>query len=49
MSDDESVKIAAFLEKYFGGEFRKIYSILKQQEMDKFDRTVTPLEYGTHL
>jgi hypothetical protein len=34
MSDDESVKIAAFLE---------------QQEMDEFDRTVTPLEYGTQL
>ncbi|MGI9294817.1 MAG: glutamine synthetase family protein [Pseudomonadales bacterium] len=40
---------SAFIEEYFGSEFRKVYTIIKQQEMDEFDRVVTPLEYEANL
>ena len=38
-----------FIAEYFGEEFRKVYAILKQQELDEFDRQVTPLEYDACL
>jgi glutamine synthetase len=38
-----------FISEYFGEEFRQVYSILKQQEIDEFDRHVTPLEYDACL
>lgn len=38
-----------FIEKYFGSEFKKIYTIIKEQELDEFDRVVTPLEYESNL
>lgn len=38
-----------FIRDNFGEEFLKVYSILKQQEMDEFDRHVTPLEYDACL
>lgn len=38
-----------FIERYFGGEMRRAFSIVKQQEMDEFDRQVTRLEYSVGL
>ena len=40
---------STFISKYFGKDFRTVYSILKQQEIDEFDRHVTPLEYEACL
>ncbi len=34
---------------YFGADFQKVFAILKQQELDEFDRQVTPLEYDACL
>lgn len=33
----------------FGSDFQKVYAILKQQELDEFDRQVTVLEYDACL
>ncbi len=33
----------------FGNDFRKVFVILKQQELDEFDKQVTPLEYDANL
>jgi glutamine synthetase len=38
-----------FIGAYLGDEFQRVYSLLKQQEMDEFDRQVTPLEYDACL
>lgn len=38
-----------FIRDNFGEEFRQVYAILKQQEIDEFDRHVTPLEYDACL
>jgi len=38
-----------FIERYLGGEMRRAYSVVKQQEMDEFDRQVTRLEYSVGL
>ena len=38
-----------FICAYLGDEFQRVYSLLKQQEMDEFDRQVTPLEYDACL
>jgi glutamine synthetase len=38
-----------FIGAYLGSEFQRVYSLLKQQEMDEFDRQVTPLEYDACL
>lgn len=38
-----------FIGQYFGIEFRRVYTLLKQQEMDDYDRQVTPLEYDACL
>jgi len=38
-----------FIAAYFGAEFQKVYTILKRQEQDEFDRQVTPLEYDACL
>jgi glutamine synthetase len=40
---------SAFIRDNFGGEFQRIYTLLKQQEQDEFDRHVTPLEYDACL
>jgi glutamine synthetase len=32
-----------------GAEFRHVYEVLKQQELDDFDRQVTPMEYDACL
>ena len=38
-----------FICDYFGQEFQHVYTVLKQQELDEFDRQVTPLEYDACL
>ena len=38
-----------FIGDYLGSEFQRVYTLLKQQEMDEFDRQVTPLEYDACL
>jgi glutamine synthetase len=38
-----------FIREYFGPEFQHVYSLMKHQEMDEFDRQVTPLEYDASL
>ena len=38
-----------FIATHFGEEFRQVYCGLKRQEMDEFDRHVTPLEYDACL
>ena len=40
---------ALFIGKYFGAQFQRIYTLMKQQEMDQFDCQVTPLEYDACL
>ena len=38
-----------FIRRRLGEEFQQVYTMLKQQEMDEFDRQVTPLEYDACL
>jgi len=38
-----------FIGDNFGAEFQRVYSLTKRQEMDEFDRQVTPLEYDACL
>ena len=38
-----------FIRDNFGEEFQRVYTVLKQQELDEFDRQVTPLEYDACL
>ena len=38
-----------FVAQYLGSEFQRVYTLLKQQEVDEFDRQVTPLEYDACL
>lgn len=38
-----------FIRDSFGEDFRRVYTLLKQQEMDEFDRQVTALEYDACL
>ena len=38
-----------FIGEWLGEEFQRVYTLLKQQEMDEFDRQVTPLEYDACL
>jgi glutamine synthetase len=38
-----------FIGHYFGREFQRVYALLKEQEIDEFDRQVTPLEYDACL
>jgi len=40
---------SAFVRDNFGEEFQRVYTILKQQELDEFDRQVTPLEFDACL
>ena len=36
---------SGFVQDTFGPDFRHVYTVLKQQELDEFDRQVTPMEY----
>lgn len=38
-----------FVRDYLGEEFRRVYALTKQQEIDEFDKHVTPLEYEAYL
>jgi glutamine synthetase len=40
---------SAIAREFLGEEFQRVYTLLKQQEMDEFDRQVTPLEYDACL
>lgn len=40
---------SAFIRDNLGEEFQRVYTIVKQQEVDEFDRQVTPLEYDACL
>ncbi len=40
---------SAFIADYLGPEFQRVYTLLKQQELDQFDRQVTLLEYDACL
>jgi glutamine synthetase len=40
---------SAFIRDTFGHEFQRVYTLIKQQELDEFDRQVTPLEYDANL
>lgn len=42
-------RASSFIERYLGAEFRHVYGELKQQELDEFDRQVTPMEYDACL
>ncbi len=38
-----------YIAETFGKDFQRVFTILKQQEMDEFDRRVTSLEYDANL
>ena len=38
-----------FVAEYLGPQFREVYALLKQQELEEFARHLTPLEYDTSL
>ena len=40
---------SSFIRERFGEDFRKVFAILKQQELDEFDRQITLLEYDANL
>ena len=45
----ERFEQAEFVRDYLGAEFQRVYALVKRQEMDEFDRQVTPLEYDANL
>ena len=45
----ERFSASAIAREFLGEEFQRVYVLLKQQEMDEFDRQVTPLEYDACL
>ncbi|MEP9375235.1 glutamine synthetase family protein [Aquabacter sp. CN5-332] len=38
-----------FIERAFGEEYRRVYAVMKQEELAAFSRTILPLEYETYL
>ena len=44
-----SFEASSFLRELFGERFVSVYSELKRQEIDEFDRYVSPLEYHSYL
>jgi glutamine synthetase len=42
-------RTSGFVAEYFGAEFQRVFTLMKEQEMQEFDRHVTPLEYDTSL
>lgn len=38
-----------FIERAFGDEYRRVYAVMKQEELAAFSRTILPLEYETYL
>jgi glutamine synthetase len=45
----EIFRESEFISRSMGTEFQRVYAIIKQQELDTFDRQVTPLEYDACL
>mgnify|MGYP003674838547 FL=1 len=45
----ERFRSSGFIAEYFGAEFQRVFTLMKEQEMQEFDRHVTPLEYDTSL
>ncbi|WP_317931371.1 glutamine synthetase family protein [Halioxenophilus sp. WMMB6] len=40
---------SSWIKNYFGSEFQKVFSHLKQAEINHFNQTITPLEYDWYL
>lgn len=40
---------SAFIEKYLGSPYRKLYTACKRQEKDKIESRVTSVEYDAYL
>jgi glutamine synthetase len=40
---------SGFIRDNLGEDFQQVYTVLKQQELDEFDRQVTPMEYDACL
>jgi glutamine synthetase len=40
---------SALVTEYFGADFQRVYTLLKEQELDEYDRHVTPIEYDASL
>ncbi len=40
---------SAFIRDYLGAEFQRVYTATKQQEIDEFNKHITPLEYQSYL
>ncbi|OYX71506.1 MAG: glutamine synthetase [Rhizobiales bacterium 32-66-11] len=38
-----------FIARAFGEEYRRVYAVMKQAELDAFTRVILPLEYETYL
>ncbi|WP_245504500.1 glutamine synthetase family protein [Aquabacter spiritensis] len=38
-----------FIERTFGAEYRRVYAVMKQEELAAFSRAILPLEYDTYL
>jgi glutamine synthetase len=38
-----------FIAKAFGEEYRRVYGVMKAEELAAFSRTILPLEYDTYL
>ena len=38
---------STFIKDTMGEEFQRVYTIVKQQELDEYDKQITPLEYNT--
>lgn len=40
---------SGFIERAFGEEYRRIYAVMKEKELEAFSRVILPLEYETYL
>jgi len=38
-----------FVARHFGATLRKVYAGVRQQEIEEFERFISPLEYHTYL
>ncbi|WP_029349303.1 glutamine synthetase family protein [Bosea sp. 117] len=40
---------SAFVERAFGPEYQRVYAVMKEAELNAFERRINPLEYDTYL
>ncbi|MEF8834461.1 MAG: hypothetical protein V5A42_06335, partial [Halofilum sp. (in: g-proteobacteria)] len=40
---------SAFIGEYFGGDYRRLFTVCKRQEQDRFRRDVPRFEYESYL